>query len=502
MLTEEEFKELGVEERRKYLARQKGIRGREDLMYLLQEIMGYKDGWNYPIGVEEEVHGELVRSLDLPQKKKLYLLPRGSLKTTVITIGGTVQKILRKPDVRILLDSEVLSYSEKILAQIKREMQKDEFVRIYGEMISKEYKETSREFTVTTRQNFSKKEPTVYASGVGTVQVGPHYDYIIADDLHSEKNVQTSEQIDKVISHYRLLLSLLEPDGEMIVVGTRWHFRDLYSYILEEEIGKAGNPDWYVLIEKAIRDDGSLFFPRRLNKEFLDAQRKSQGAYLFSVLYQNSPTSNEDAIFKKENFRYWEGDRFPEQDGKRIFLNLYILIDRAFSSADSADYTGCVLAGVSCSGNIYVLEAERHKFGLNEMLLLIMGWVDKYGAERVRKVGIETINWEEIEPQIRMFMLKKNKFFICERLLPEGKKSKDLRIRSALEARIANKTVFFKKGMVDLEDELIRFPVGTHDDLIDALAYVVPFMTVPGSPATERDDVEYEPAGWFGQTGY
>lgn len=494
VLSTAEFNKLAPEEKKSYLKGVKQLAGKDDLIYLVKNILGYSE-------VEEDVHGVMAKALRMPQKKKLILMPRGSFKTTVVTVGDCIQTILRDGNSRILIDSEVLGYSERLLAQIKRDMSKASFIDLYGDLISSDYRETSREFTVKTRTDLGLKEPTVSAAGIGTVANGPHYDKIIADDLHSEKNISTKEQIEKVIDHYRLLLSLLDPGGELVIVGTRWHFMDLYSYLIEGEM-KRPDSEWALVIEKAIRKDGTLFFPKRLTREFLDQQRNAQGAYLFSVLYQNDPVSSDDAVFKKEDFRYWEGVDFPMQDSKRIFLNHYILVDRAFSSKENADFTGCVCVGVSSSGNIYVLEAERHKFGLQELFDLIVKWGNKYSWDRIRKVGIETINYEEVEVFFRQQMQKKNQFFIFERLMPDHGKSKNLRIQAALEARYKNHAVYHRRGLWDLEDELMRFPVGTHDDVIDALAYIVPIMTVPGNVGLERDDIEYEPSGLFGAVGY
>jgi hypothetical protein len=499
MLSEKEFSLLSTEKKSEYLRRLRASRGRSDLFYLANEVLGYPD-------FKREVHGRMVKLLESPLKKKLFLLPRGSLKTTGISVSYATQRILNNPNIRILLDSEILELTQKVLAQVKRGMQQPGFAEVYGQLIDSRARETAREFTVSSRTNPGLKEATITAAGIGTVQVGSHYDLIIADDLHSEKNIATRDQIEKVIAHYRLLLSLLEPGGELIIVGTRWHFMDLYSYILEQEANRPGS-EWQVLIEKAIRDDGSLFFPERLTREFLEQQRVSQGDYLFSVLYQNDPVSSASAIFKKEDFKYSEGDDFPLQDGKRILLNIYLLFDRAFSTKESADYTGCIAVGVAASGNIYVLEAERHKFGLQEMFDLIAKWIFKYGADRIRKVGIETINWEELYNEngsgfIQQAMRKRNLFFIVERLLPDQGVSKERRIAAALEARYRNHAVYHKKGMWDLEDELMRFPKCTHDDLVDALAYVVPFMTVPGAAGYEKEPEDFIPAGWFGKVGY
>ena len=497
MLSEEEFKRLSNADKAEYLRLLKGIRGKEDLLYLAKEVLGYRE-------VEEGVHRGMERLFSSKSKRKLGLWPRGSFKTSVLTIAGTINLMIRNPDIRILLDSEVLGNSEKCLNAIKGHMRSERFVKVYRDLISGKHRETSREFTLRTREAGGLKEPTIYAAGVGTVNVGPHYDWIIVDDPHSEKNVSSKEQIDKVIAHYRLLLSLLDPGGTLAIWGTRWHFYDLYSYILEEEAEGKDSP-WEVKIEKAIRDDGSLFFPNRLSREFLDEQRKSQGAYLFSVFYFNNPVPKETQVFRPP-FKKWDkkGEKLPLDDKeKELPLNIYILVDNAFSTKDSADYKGIVADGVDTNGNIYVLEAERRKFGEYDLFKRILQIGDKYGWEKVLKVGVETINYEEFEKNFQEWMGKHNKFFILERLVPDSRQSKNDRIEKALQARYSNGAVYHRKGMVDLEDELIRFPNGSHDDILDAHAYIVQMMTIPGKPENETQDEEFfVQSGFFGNSGY
>lgn len=498
LIAREIFEKLPRGKQLEYLRGVKAIRGREDLIYLAREILGYKD-------ILDHVHGRFVRLIKSLKRRKMGLMPRNSYKTSLGTISNTVQKILNNPDIRILITSEVLDNSEKFLGQIKRHLRQENFREIYGDLISVKHKETSREFTVNTRVDNTLKEPTVYAAGIGTINVGMHFDLIIIDDPHSEKNVGTKEQIEKVIAHYRLLLPMLEPGGELIIWGTRWHFLDLYDFLLEEEI--PGNDSWEVLEVDAEerRADGKLFFEERLSPEFLAEQRKALGEYLYSCQFRNRPVSEATQVFKRSFFRYWskdDGDLYPVQDGKRVLLNVYILIDRAFSSSVSADYTGCICVGISSGGNIYVLEAARKKCGLQELFDLIVGWRKKYGTERVRKVGIETINWEEAEIFFKQAMGKINDYFMLERLVPDSKRSKESRIEMALQARYANGAVYHRKRMVELEDELLRFPKAPHDDLLDALAYIVQLMLVPGDPKLETDRIEYRPSGWFGKSGY
>ena len=56
------------------------------------------------------------------------------------------------------------------------------------------------------------------------------------DDLVVRENIGTREQREKVINFYRDTLDLLEPTGELVIVGTRWAMGDLYQHLLENEM--------------------------------------------------------------------------------------------------------------------------------------------------------------------------------------------------------------------------------------------------------------------------
>ena len=80
------------------------------------------------------------------------------------------------------------------------------------------------------------KESSIVASGIGANKTSQHFDIIIHDDMNSHKNSQTAEQRKKVIDHYRLNHSILEPNGTLVIIGTRYAADDLIGHILENEI--------------------------------------------------------------------------------------------------------------------------------------------------------------------------------------------------------------------------------------------------------------------------
>ena len=79
-------------------------------------------------------------------------------------------------------------------------------------------------------------------------------------------------------------------------------------------------------------------------------------------------------------------------------------------------------------------------------------------------------------------------FFRSKGLIAERRK--ELRIEM-LGPRFSTGTVWFPKGagfLTELEGELLKFPTGIHDDLIDALAYVEQVALVPARWDHEHDD--------------
>lgn len=186
---------------------------------------------------EDTLHNDLAAFLDKPEDKKLILIPRGHLKSSIVTCGWTIQQILKDPNTRILIANAVWDIARSFLREITGFLtDKSLLSDIYGRFDGPGSKFTQDAITVAQRTIGTIKEPTITTAGVETALTGSHYNIMIMDDLVEENNCNTKEQIQKIIRFYQNSLDLLDPGGQILVVGTRWAMGDLYGHLIETEM--------------------------------------------------------------------------------------------------------------------------------------------------------------------------------------------------------------------------------------------------------------------------
>jgi len=455
------------------------IRKRKAAYYLTnlydfnKHVMGWPD-------ISEVPHRELCDFVDDKSKqKKLILLPRGHLKSSMVTVGYCVQQIARNPAIRILIINATYTMACTFLSQIKKTLQYNKVFReLYGSfdqnasMWSKDGIMVSQ---VEGESEYLTKEPTVVSWGVGGSLVSQHYDLVVMDDLVARENIGTKDQMEKVITCYRDVLDLLETGVgkhpyELIVIGTRWDDYDLYGWILDKKNKVYKN--FSTLIKSAYEgdletgDDLKVLFPKKFNRRHLLELKGEKGIYEFSCQYMNDPVPSESATFRKDWFRYYE-----TSDIKGESLNIFTLIDPAVSVSSSADYSAIVTIGLDKAHNIYIMDIVRKHLKpmdlIDEMFMNYERW-------HPHKMGIEAVSFSKtIKPFTEAEMRRRNVYMPLEEVKPLRNEGKELRIGS-LEPYYRRGQIYHNRDLPqneNLEDELMRFPKGRHDDVIDALAY-------------------------------
>ena len=288
---------------------------------------------------------------------------------------------MKNPNLRILIYSDATDKAKGFLVEIKNHIEgkagASKFRKNLGAYETdprKDGKWNDSEIVIATRKEHHK-EFSVETAGIETSKVGKHYDIIIFDDIVSDKNVTTKEQMDKVKECYRTALSLLKPGGEVLLIGTRWHFGDLYGGLLVEK----ETFETFIIDAEQKNEEGKLIFEDiGLTREFLNFQKKQQGSYIYSCLYRNNPVDQEDSIFKSVHFTFY---------GSIKSEDLYITgtLDPA---GEGGDYTGLTVVGTDNKMNMHVLESLQRKMTPSLMIDTIMRFNFQY---KFKMFGIETI---------------------------------------------------------------------------------------------------------------
>lgn len=223
MIQRAEFEKLNPAEQKELVAT--WLKGS---LYHFCHFLGYRE-------VNPRTHGEMIAALESSHPRKLITVPRGSFKSSIASIAYPIWLVLRNPDIRILIDSKVYSNAVLYLRVIKEHLKSEIFIEVFGDLEGSVWKESG--IVVNTRTK-RLKEPSITAGGIGTTRVGMHYDCIIGDDYNDRENSKTSELAQGVIDHFRYNLNILEPDGEYVVIGTRYSEDDLIGFILRDVLGQ------------------------------------------------------------------------------------------------------------------------------------------------------------------------------------------------------------------------------------------------------------------------
>ncbi len=430
---------------------------------------------------------------DSTDKKKLILVPRLHLKSTLVTVGYSVFNILKNPNIRILILSATYENAADFVGAIKDHLSRNEtLIGLYGNVAKNPIEWSNNRITLrTNRTAVGDKEPTVLGAGIETNVVSKHFDMVILDDVVVRENTETIEQIDKVVRRYRDTINLMDTKSQLIVIGTRWVDNDLYSWLLDPE--NEQRPQYLVYLRKALEWDGDLNEALRNGTGFIKSLWEAKftrgvllqkyitsGPYEFSTQYLNDPVPDSEATFNKGWFKPYE-----EADIRGDFINNYLTIDPAISTKAEADYTAMVVTGVDRWGNIYIRDIVREHFTPNEIINTIFKLSDLWHP---KQIGLEEVAWQKtLSYSMREEMRRRGRSLPIIPVKP-GARSKDERIRG-LQPLYANGKIFHNRSLPNtryLEDELMRFPRAKHDDIIDALSYTLDFFTKPRSRSYDR----------------
>lgn len=224
---------------------------------------------------------------------------------------------------------------------------------------------------------------------------------------------------------------------------------------------------WTVLYEKALRDDGSLFFPERLSKEFLDKARRTMGSYIFANQYQNEIIPDDEKRFKASWLKYFK--TIPKE------IYSFAFIDPAIGQKNHHDYTGICVIDVDTNGTWYLRVATRDRLTPTQ---IVDKMFEMHHRFNLKALGVETVAYQESLLYFLDEECKKRKVILPVKAISHRSLSKDSRIL-ALVPRFEWGRIYLAQGLTDFEDEYSKFPRASHDDLLDSLASLEEIVFYP-----------------------
>lgn len=369
---------------------------------------------------------------------------------------------------------------------------------------SPEYKRIFPELELRTDSKAAGRWNTNYngeyfASGVGGTVTGRGADLLIIDDPHSEGEAvlaqHNPEIYDKVFSWYTSgPRQRLQPGGAIIIVATRWSLRDLVGQVLEHSAKNSGDK-WEVIEFPAILPSGKPLWPEFWSLAELEAVRNEIPPAKWQAQYQQQPTSEANAIVKREWWQPWTGKNPPPVDF------VLMAMDTAFEKKSSADYSAIVVFGVWTNeedgdqANLILLEAWRERLEFPDLKERVLSMYKEWEPD-------SCIIEKKASGAPLIYELRRMGVPVQE-YTPTRGNDKITRLNAVADIFASGKVWAPQtRWAEELIDEVASFPSGRHDDFVDATSLCLHRFRQGGFVGTTKDEEEPDFVRYRGRKAY
>jgi predicted phage terminase large subunit-like protein len=313
-----------------------------------------------------------------------------------------------------------------------------------------------------------------YGVGAGVGISGFRADLGLGDDFFGSREDAYSETVrekrwDWYINDFS---ARLKPGAKRILMNTRWHEEDVAGRVLEQI--EKGIVLGRVISLPAIAEQNDVLGrkpgeylwddPADYNYgAFLRQRQKETSPMMWAALYQQRPAPEEGDYFKAAWLRPYT--TAPANDT----LAIYGASDYAVT-ADGGDYTVHIVVGIDPEGHMYLLDLWRKQASSDEWVeafcSLVKQWKPREWAEEQGQIKAG------VGPFLERMQRERNAYVYRSEFPTRGDKAiraQSIRGRMALDGLYVPQSAAW---LSDLRHELLSFPAGKHDDIVDALGLV------------------------------
>lgn len=183
-----------------------------------------------------------------------------------------------------MLITNEFKLAKKLLKKVKEEIK-------LNPILSKRLYPEGRNATWANESIQCTNGAEVTLSSFRTSNRGPHPGWIVVDDFLDKSAMYSKDQREKFKEVFNAeIMNMILPQGQVCVVGTPFHEKDLYHDLKED-------PSWAVFEYPALFPDGSVLWDNRYDFESLKKKRTTLGPLIFSREILVRPVSDSTTIF-------------------------------------------------------------------------------------------------------------------------------------------------------------------------------------------------------------
>ncbi len=437
-------------------------RCREDVNFFAEDAI--KDKHGNPIK-QAKVHREIQAHLAQPGSRlNMVEISRDHGKTTQSLIR-LLWRIGNNPEISLKIVCENDPPAKKRLGWVQEQIEKNPRVHSIWPKL-RPGREWSKTQIIVERSDPSV-EPTLEACGVTTGATGGRADELCFDDPMGRRNALTVPALRKTVIEAidNDWLNLLEPTSRASALCTGWTTDDWIAHAKASGV--------WALLHKPTLDFKSPW-PEKWTEAALRLQLQTIGSTAYRRGFELKPLSEDIVAIPESWVRYWTWK--PNVDQLLLFTTYDL--SAGVSKSKKADFFATVTIGLDPSppGTFYVLRAGHRKISVLQQILTV---VSEAQAVHPEAIGIEATQYQAVLPELVKA--------IAAGMPPiyplKPRVSKDLRLalvapqlelgRVLFRPSLNPKAIKDPERKGDLVTELTSFPLGAHDDLVDAFVYAM-----------------------------
>lgn len=428
-------------------------------------------------------HKEILDLISDKNNRRIGVIaPRGHAKSTTVDMTYPLWAGCFEQEEFIVIISDTYTQAAEFINALKDEFENNPKIKwLFGNMKGDDWQDG--EFVLSNGIKYAAKGSGMKIRGIRHRHTRPTL--MIFDDIENDENIKSAEQRQKLYHWFtKAAIPALARGGRAVVIGTILHFDSLVNKVMkQQDVFKS----WQTRVFYAIttEEDGTerALWPEHRSLEKLRAMRDDPGdqdfigSITFAQEYQHKPFSEEDAIIQPDWIKECEPSQVPD---KHTRLARVLTIDPAASERQTADFTAMIVADLYTDGNVYIRAIRNQRTS------------PSVTADTIRELD------EIYKPQV--IGIEKGALGLVFRDLLEGLPVIGLEPDKDKVRRLLAVSRFFEAGRVytvkniqngqAFREQLIEFPKGTHDDMVDAAAYAVRLLFVEGENQVSSKDFQ------------